>query len=211
MNHTISTMDDRKHPTRGKGNRMLSAAAPAMLAIAVVLAVALPAQRELSRTRSEGETAWREIARIHAARMDAASIALASSRGMHPRQGPGVARWTSARNALARARAAGSDETLLHDPEAINAWKRYQGELTAALFMLVTQEADIARPPGEPGQPGLQTLGQLRTALLRDEAALAQARLRYGQASAEYAAITHTMAGTMVASLLDYPELPATL
>lgn len=204
------------NPGRRPGRATLIVAALLLLALFSALAATVPAGRQLARARADSETAWRVIARLHTARMEEAAGALGALRHASPDQ-PferiEAARWTSVFNALARAKAASGDHTALHDPEAINAWKQYQGELTAALFMLVEGAGEgIGKiPPASTSARSLEVRTRLRVQLMREEAALAQARLRYAQASAEYAVITDTMAGTVVATLLDYPELPATL
>jgi hypothetical protein len=177
--------------------RALAATAAAVMAL--TLTAAFGTGRELARTRADSETAWQDIVRIQAQRQQGAKDALLA---LKPGAGVDQTSIAHARYALARAQAAGSDETVLHDPALVNTWKKLQGELAAALFML-----------SAPGANGLQApvLASLRMELVRDEQRLAAARLRYSQANAEYGAIVHTVAGATVATLLRYSELPATL
>lgn len=163
----------------------------------LTLTAAFGTGRQLIRTRTDSETAWHDIVRIQAQRQQGAKdalLALKLDAGVDP------AHVVHARHALARAQAAGNDEAVLRDPALVNTWKKLQGELAGALFMLSA--------PGANSSPVLATL---RVELARDEQRLAEARLRYSQANAEYGAIVDTVAGATVATLLRYSELPATL
>lgn len=174
-------------------------AATALVLMALTLAAAIGTGRALARARADSENAWHDIVRIQAQRQQGARDALLA---LKPVAGVDCAPVVRARHALARAQAAGSDETVLHDPALVNTWKKLQGELAGALFMLTAPGANALPAPA---------LESLRMALLRDEQRLAAARLRYSQANAEYGAILHTVAGATVATLLRYSELPATL
>ena len=171
----------------------------AVLGVAAITAAAVPAARQLSHAKDEGEAAWREIAAIQAARLEAAGGALATMRAASA--GGPDARLKVVEESMARARAAGSHPDLLHDPVAINAWKRAHGELTGALFMATSQS----------GAQSGSVLAALRARLVSDEQELAGARVRYSQASAAYLAASATTPGALVATVLRYPELPATL
>ena len=170
------------------------------LGLIAALTVAISAGRQLARARTECETAWQDIAQIQDARVASASAAL-DALGNENIAATAALR-TRARDALARAKIT-RDAEVLHNPAAINAWKQSQGELTGALFMLAMGNAG--------GVPAPAALEQLRLQLVQEEEALAQARNRYSQASAAYANATQPVAGAMVAALLRYPELPATL
>jgi hypothetical protein len=167
----------------------------------VALAAAVPTGRQLARTQAESEIAWHQIVQIQTARMQSATLALDATSRDEIAHAP---LHRAARDAVARAKAAGSDDNILHDPAAINTWKKSQGELTAALFMLVGSNNGKS-------QQAADALERLRVELLHEEEALAAARARYSQASAEYAASSNTVAGATVATLLRYPDLPATL
>ncbi len=168
-----------------------------LVAVMVACAGTIPAARDLSHARAEGEGAWRDLARIHAARNDGAATALsvaAAGGSIEP------ALAAKAQVALARAKTLRADDSVLYDAVQINTYKQQQGELTGALLTLTAPNANPAS--------GLRTL---RADLLRDEAALAEARARYDHASTRYRAISGTVTGATVATLLRYPELPATL
>ena len=182
-----------------KLNRTLVAVG-ALTAI-VALTAGVPTGRQLARTQADSETAWHQIIQIQSGRIQNATLALDATRPDDTAHAP---LRRAARDAIARAKAAGSDEKVLHDPTAINTWKKSHGELTAALFMLVGGSTDTSQPATAP-------LERLRVELMQEEEALAAARARYSQASAEYAATTNTVAGATVATLLRYPDLPATL
>lgn len=186
-----------------KRNPLLLAALAAIVTIAA-LAAAVPAGRQLARTLADSETAWREIAQIQSTRVAAASAALDATTSQGSTQHALAARQTQARAAVERAKAAGNSEDVLYDPASINTWKKAQGELTGALFMLAAPENNYGQPPNA-------VLEKLRMQLIREEQALAAARARFSQSSAEYSALSNTAAGAAVTTLLRYPELPATL
>ena len=171
------------------------------LAAIAALAAGVPTGRQLARTQADSETAWHQIVQIQTGRIQNATLALDASRPDDTVHAP---LRRAARDAIARAKAAGGDAKILHDPTAINIWKQSQGELTAALFMLVGSSNDKSQPAAAP-------LERLRVELMQEEEALASARARYSQSSAEYAAASSTVAGATVATLLRYPDLPATL
>ncbi len=168
-----------------------------LVAVIMVCAAAIPAARDLSHARAEGEGAWRDIARIHSARNDGAATALnvAAAGG---RVDAGLA--AKAQASLARAKAFRADDSVLYDAVQINAYKQRQGELTGVLLTLAAPAPDAG-----------DVLHALHADLVRDEAALAEARARYDQASSRYRAIANTVTGATVATLLRYPDLPATL
>jgi hypothetical protein len=161
------------------------------LILATAAAAIIGTGHKLSNTRDSTEAAWREIAAIHAARARAAQAALNAAA---PSVNPELLRQV--RGELELTLAASPNPALLDDPVLINAYKRQQGELTGKLFMLAA---------GDAAQAG--ALGQLRARLPRDEAALAQARARYRQASADYNALSRTT----IAALLGYRALPDAL
>lgn len=167
--------------------RTITIAAGALtLALATAVTAAVGTSHKLSSSREVSEAAWQELATIHAARARAAKAALDAAA---PSANPELLRQV--RSELDRTLATPPDAAVLDDLVSINAYKQRQGELTGKLFMLVA--GDVPPP-----------LQQLRAQLPRDEAALAQARARYRQASADYNALSRTT----IASLLGYNALP---
>jgi hypothetical protein len=156
------------------------------LALATAVTVAVGTSHRLSSSRDLSEAAWHDVAAIHAARARSAKAALDAAAPT-----TNVELLRQVRTELDRTLAAPPDATVLDDLVSINAYKQQQGELTGKLFMLVA--GDVPAP-----------LQQLRAQLPRDEAALAQARARYRQASADYNALSRTT----IASLLGYHALP---
>ena len=155
-------------------------------AAALSIAAAGSMHAELAGLRAESEAAWNDIAAIHAARQQGASVALAGAPA-----GLDSSQLRQAGMRLAASRAMPADGAMLDDPQAINAWLQRQGELTGALFML-------AQAP---------QLASMRERLLHDETALASARARYRQASASY----NAQASGPLAALLRFQPLPPSL
>jgi len=162
------------------------AAGALTLALATAVTAAIGTSHKLSSAREVSEAAWQELAAIHTARARAAKTAIDAA---VPSANPELLRQV--RSELDRTLAAPPAPAVLDDLASINAYKQRQGELTGKLFMLVA--GDVPPP-----------LQQLRAQLPRDEAALAQARVRYRQASADYNALSRTT----IASLLGYGALP---
>ena len=178
--------------------------ATATLVVVLALGAVGAGRHHLARAeaREASAAAWLELAQIHAARAQAASAALAVV-GTADGLDPAIA--ARAREALARAAKMPAHEQLLGDVRAIERYKQYQGELTGALFVLVT---------GAQRVPALSTSGavqDLRSELLRDESALAAARERYRQAAAGYNALSAAFPGAGTLAALAYPDLPAGL
>lgn len=168
-----------------------------LLVAAISGVAAFASYRELSTTRSGAVKAWRDIADIHEARARSARIALdqASQGGKVPLQLVGTARAM-----LIRADGLPGQAQLLDDPQAIDTYKRYQGELTGALFGLV-----FNTPVADPA------LEALRTELPRAEVALAQARRRYGEAAARHNALAQSVPGVAVAFFTGQRAVPPAL
>ncbi|RSZ55907.1 hypothetical protein HF313_15925 [Massilia atriviolacea] len=177
----------------------------AIAVLAVVLAGAGVAGtisfNALSEARAGGADAWRDLTRIHAERARLASTALegaARAGGLDP------AFIDQARTSLVRASALPTNSGVLDDPEAVDNYKRYQGELTGVLYRLA----------GTRGAPELETvssLKELRGKLPQDELALADARSRYGKSAEGYNALVGTFPGAAVAAVTGYRPLPAGL
>jgi LemA protein len=155
--------------------------------------------RDLRGTRDEAAAAWRAIGDIHAerARMAQATLGAADRAGMR-----GSGEVEQARAMLSQVGAMPAGPALLDDPRAIDTYKRYQGELTGALFMLAF---------GARTASGAATVAPLRDALLRHEAALAQARQRYRQAARRHNADAASLPGTLVAALTGQGPVPPEL
>lgn len=155
----------------------------------------------LSEARAGGADAWRDLTQIHAARARLASTAL---EGAARAGGLDQAFVDQARTSLVRASALPTNSGVLNDPEAVDNYKRYQGELTGVLYRLA----------GTRGAPELETvssLKELRGKLPQDELALADARSRYGKSAEGYNALVGTFPGAAVAAVTGYRPLPAGL
>lgn len=168
----------------------------ALAGLAIGLAIAgTSSYRELGEARAHALAAWGDIGQMQAERLRAARIALDQA-------GTPAPLADDVRDRLARAGALPPSPGMLDDPQAIDAYKRYQGELTGALFAMV-----MSRPAGQ-GSPALEAL---RSELPRQEAALAEARQRYGQAAARHHAIVSSFPGTAVALLTGEGSVPPAL
>lgn len=172
--------------------------------LAVVLTAAAGAAgssyRELREAKSGGAQAWGELARIHAQRARAASAALdaaARTGGVDP------VLVGHTRDLLSKAALLPTSSAILDDPKAVDTYKRYQGELTGALFRLVGM--------AQPSLSGEAAVRQLRFQLPRDELALAQARARYQQAATDYNEEASRFPGVLVAAISGDQALPAGL
>ncbi|MDM5180902.1 LemA family protein [Massilia sp. DJPM01] len=173
--------------------------------LAVVLAVAGVgagiSYNTLSAARAGGTDAWRDLTQIHAERARLASSAL---EGAARAGGLDQAFIDQARTSLVRASALPTNSDVLNDLEAVDTYKRYQGELTGVLYRLA----------GTRGAPELETvssLKELRGKLPQDELALAVARNRYGKSAEGYNALVGTFPGAAVAVVTGFRPLPAGL
>lgn len=152
--------------------------------------------QDLRATRSEAAAAWHTIGELHTARERTAHAVLAAAGGLAQDD------VDRARAMLSQVRAVPADPGLLDDPRAIDTYKRYQGELTGALFVLVFK----ARTPD-----AAKALDGLRNALPRYEAGLAQARQRYRHAALRHNANAATPTGTLVGALTGQGPVPPEL
>ncbi len=159
--------------------------------LALVAGAVADAQLKLNRLRANTDSAWNEVAAIHAQRLTAAKLALSSVANTGNPQ-----LVADINNRLQRTAALPSSPALLDDPAALNAYKQGQGELTGALFMLAGSETAQSAQ-----------LAQLRAQLPDQEAALAAARERYREASAAYNARN----SSVVAALLRNRPLAETI
>ncbi len=179
-----------------------------LVALAVLLGLGIAAigagvsYRELNEARNVGAAPWRDIVQIHAQRARIAAVALdaaARAEGLDP------AMIDHARSMLARATALSTPPQLLNDPQAIDTYKHYQGELTGELFQLVGRAQAI------PALADNDALQALRAELPRDEIALAAARSRYEHAAANYNTLAKAFPAVAVAALIGYEKLPTQL
>ncbi|SHH19465.1 hypothetical protein [Massilia sp. CF038] len=160
-------------------------------ALALVAGAVADTHRKLNHLRASSDEAWREIAAIQEQRVIVAKAALNSVAGSVDPQ-----LLLQLNDKLQRSTAMPARLVALDDPAAINAYKQGHGELTGALFVLTTR-ATVSTGP----------LEQLRTQLPREEAALADARERYREASAAFNARNRGA----LAALLRYRPLEQTL
>lgn len=176
--------------------------AVALVAMAAVGVGAAGADRyrDLYETRAVAAAAWREIGDIHAARERTAHATLDQADRPLP-----ASDVEKARAMLSQVRALPADPALLDDPMALDTYKRYQGELTGALFGLAFGAAN----PADAADAAALVL--LRTSLARNEAALAQARQRYRRAAEKHNAVAATLPGTLVAMLTGQGPIPPEL
>lgn len=171
-------------------NRLI-AVTVAATALALLAGAVADTNLKLKHWRAGSDAAWHDIAAIHAQRILAARAALDSIAATADAQ-----QLRRLNDQLQRSATMPASPAMLDDPIAINAYKQSQGELTGALFMLVTGNST----------PTVQ-LARLRAQLPRDEAALAEARERYRAASAAFNARN----SGALASLLRYRPLVDTL
>jgi len=168
-------------------NAAVAAAAMAALGLG---ALVHDRYQDLRDSRAAAAAAWLEIGAIHAARERTAHTTLGRLQAL---PAPAVEKT---RAMLSQVRAVPAELALLDDPMALDTYKRYQGELTGALFTLAF------------GAPALQ---DLQSSLTRNEAALAQARLRYRQAALKHNANATTLPGGLVGKLTGKGPVPPKL
>lgn len=183
---------------------MTSTKQRAALALAAIAAIGICAAgvssyRQLSATRADAAAAWEAVGTIHAARASSASDTLDDAAKVRALAAADVER---ARAMLSQARALDATPALLDNPQAFDTYKRYQGELGGALFGLAF---------GATTPDAAAVLEQLRSALPRSEAALAQARARYKQAADRHNALAASLPGAAVALITGNGIVPPAL
>lgn len=182
-----------------KSVKKTGAAALVALAAFGVGATGFNCYRDLRDSHANAAAAWREIGNIHAARAHTAHVTLNAVEKVQPQVQQSAPQFEQARAMLSQVGALPAAPALLDDPVALDTYKRYQGELTGALFSLAF---------GQHSPTGAAALDGLRSALQRNEAALAQARLRYRQAALKYNAIAATVPGALVGKVTGQGPVP---